>query len=170
MTKRLPVAQGGKSPKMTPEEKITCLTMKEAGKSVGEIAYVVKRNVSTVSRYLAGMMDSSLLARMTLKAGASTLAERIIRKADVKESIEVLSRPDMGVLKPAERAGGGGGMGIRVSVGVASCGTVVQVEASNGNEASRLEAGSDVARSDVTRIDESRAPVLEVARILDHQG
>ena len=109
------------------DEKSAILLMSAKGKSVDEIALAVNRSKSAVSRFIAEMADTSVLAKATLKAGAAALAERVIKQADVSESIEVLSRPGMDILQPAQQKGGSGG-GFRVSVGVGSCGTVVQVE------------------------------------------
>ena len=118
-------------PRLTNEEKIAILTLSSKGASIGDIARAVTRSESTVSRYLARMIDSTVLAKATLRAGAVNLAERIIAKADVKESIEVLTRPDIGVLQPAVKSGDGSG-GWQLSVGINSCGTVVRLEQGNG--------------------------------------
>lgn len=126
--------------RMDAGEKMTALTMAEKGSSSADIARLLGRNETTICRYLASMIDTSDLAKKTIKAGASRLAERIIRKADVKESIELLSRPGIDVIAPAVKgAATGGGFGIRVSVGVGSCGTVVQVEGGSSNASNRIE-------------------------------
>lgn len=129
------VKKTGKNPKFTVlslSEKNLILHMSGKGRAIGEISRAVERSESTVSRFLARMADTSDLARATIKAGTATLAERIIKKATVGEAIEVLSRPGIDVIQPAPQKGvGGQGWGIQVSVGVASCGTVVHVEAGN---------------------------------------
>ena len=116
--------------KLKPDEKSAILLMSEKGKSIDEIAKVLNRAKATVSRFIADMADTSVLAKATLRAGSAALAERIVKKASVTESIEVLSRPGIDVLQPAIQKGSSGG-GFRVSVGVGSCGTVVQVEGGN---------------------------------------
>lgn len=121
--------------RMTADEKITALTLSQNGSTISDIARKIKRNETTISRYLASMMDTSVLAKATIKAGAVALAERIVRKADVKEAIEVLSRPGVDILAPAARSGGSqGGFGIQVSVAVGSCGAVVQVGGQDGRQ------------------------------------
>jgi len=123
------------------DEKSAILLMSGKGRTVDEIAKSLDRAKSTISRFIAEMADTSILARATLKAGAASLAQRVIKKASVTESIEVLSRPGMDVLQPAQLKGGGAG-NFRVSVGVGSCGTVVQVESGDvQSSAQRLESG-----------------------------
>jgi hypothetical protein len=130
--------QNEKKPaRMSSDEKVTILTMSRNQKSIDEIAYAVGRSRTTVQRFLAEMIDTSELAKVTLKAGAVKLAERIIKKAEVREAIDVLSRPDIGVIAPAQKGLPVSG-GIQVSVGVSSCGTVVQVT-SGGQNATRGE-------------------------------
>lgn len=110
------------------DEKTAILTLASKGRTIPQIAKSVNRAESTIARFLVRMSDTSVLAKATLKAGAVRLAERVVKHADVEESIEVLSRPGMDVLQPAAAAGISGGFGIQVSVGVGSCGTVVKVE------------------------------------------
>lgn len=127
--------------KLKPDEKSAILLMSEKGRTVDEIAKSLDRSKATISRFIADMADTSILAKATLRAGAAALAERVIKRASVTESIEVLSRPGIDVLQPVVQKGAGsGGGGFRVSVGVGSCGTVVQVE--GGVNAVQLPAGS----------------------------
>lgn len=128
-----------KPSRMTTDEKVTILTLSRAQKSIDEIADSVGRSRTTIQRFLAEMIDTSELAKVTLRAGAVKLAERIIKKAEVREAIDVLSRPDIAVIAPAQKGLPVGSGGIQVSVGVSSCGTVVQVT-SGGQNAARGEA------------------------------
>lgn len=122
------------------DEKTAILLMSSKGKTVQEIGRSLNRHHTIISRYIARMADTSVLAKATLKAGAQKLAERVVKKASVGESIEVLSRPGMDVLQPAQQKGSTGGGGFRVSVGVGSCGTVVQVESGDGKQRRELDA------------------------------
>ena len=133
----------GKVGRMTSDEKSTILLMSQKGNTTTQIAKSLGRSGSTISRFIAEMADTSILAKATLLAGAAELADRIVKKASVVESIEVLSRPGIDVLQPAIPKGGNGGAGFRVSVGVGSCGTVVQVEGGVNAQSSaqRLESG-----------------------------
>lgn len=114
--------------RMTADEKTTILVLSAKGDSVGSIAEKMGRSSSTISRFIAEMASTTVLAEATLKRDSIKLVERIIKKADVKESIDVLSRTNIGVLAPVKTISQGGG-GIEVSVGVSSCGTVVSVKA-----------------------------------------
>lgn len=124
------------------DEKVVILTMSQAGKSVDEVAKAVDRPKNTVSRFLVKMSDTSVLAKAVIKAGAVTLAQRVVAKAEVREAIDVLSRPGMGVIEPVAPKGGNQGFGIQVSVGVASCGTVIKIEGGSNNGLQQLGSGN----------------------------
>lgn len=159
---------GERVTRMSNEERITILTMSAGGRSIGDIARVIKRSESGISKYLASMIDTTEIAKRTLRAGAVNLAERIIKKADVKEAIEVLSRPSVGVLDPPASQKGGQGFGIQVSVGIASCGTVVKIEGGSGGQAGlsqggTIDAGSgkfEAQPAEVPRIEAGSHPVV----------
>lgn len=127
---------------MSRDEKISILTMSQKGKTVDEIAEALHRSKPAVSRFLSEMADSSVLAKAILKSGAETLATRIVKKASVSESMDVLSRPGMDVLTPHAKSGSSPGFGIQVSVGVGSCGTVVKVEGGSNREQLPAESGT----------------------------
>jgi hypothetical protein len=67
-------------------------------------------------------------AEAYLKSNALRLAMRVVRKANVEQSIDILSRSNMGVLAPKQEGGPGGG-GFFLSVTADSCGAVVKVAA-----------------------------------------
>lgn len=142
---------------LTIEEQCTILTLAAKGMGCTTIAEQIQRDESTVSKFLARMQDTSKLAQATLRAGSLILAKRVIKQADVKESIDVLSRPDIGALAPPTPKGGSGGFGIQVSVGVMSNGTVVKIE--GGTIGQLPEGGSTAAKI------EANAQTIEVPRV-----
>lgn len=127
--------------KLTPAEATSILVLSRKGETTAQIAKSLGRNESTIARFLVKYADTRELAKAVLQAGAASLAERIVKKAEVREAIDVLSRPEMEVLRPLPRAGGpavgGPGFGIQVSVGVGSCGTVVQITGGTSSEKSQ---------------------------------
>lgn len=91
------------------------LKLSEAGKTQTEIAAIVGVNQSTVSRTLSELTDARYLAKAILHRGATKLAERIVKDANVAESIEVLERIE--VIKPKQQADSGGGR-VQILIGM----------------------------------------------------
>ena len=89
------------------------LQLHKAGKSQVEIAQVLGIDQSNVSRWLAKLVDTTDLAKHTLRNGANTLAERVIAKSDAAESLEVLER--IGVVAP-KQGNDGAHRGVQVIV------------------------------------------------------
>lgn len=58
------------------------------------IATVLGRPHSTISRFIQRYTSTAPIAAATMKAGAKKLAERVIKHANVTESLEVLDRLD----------------------------------------------------------------------------
>lgn len=85
------------------------------------------------------------IAKMYLKAKAMKLVRRIVKKANVSEAIDLLSRSDMGVIAPAAKIEGGGGGGFFLSVEVDTCGAV-KVGAAAG-VSGQLSSSADSLRS-----------------------
>lgn len=88
-------------------------------KTIREVAREFGRDESTISRLLKQFRPTTELARATILARASQLVERVADKADVDQLIDILSRPNVGVLEPVAGKGGGSGganVGILVSV------------------------------------------------------
>ena len=89
--------------RLTRDEVALLLQLHKAGKTQVEIAQVLGIDQSNVSRWLSKLIDTSELAKHTLKNGANTLAERVIAKADVDQSLEVLDR--LGVAEKRQERG-----------------------------------------------------------------
>ena len=93
--------------RLTRDEVALLLQLHKAGKTQVEIAQVLGIDQSNVSRWLSKLIDTSELAKHTLKNGANTLAERVIAKADVTEAVDVLER--IGVIAPKQESSGSHG-------------------------------------------------------------
>ena len=86
------------------------------GKSIGvrEIARIVGCSHPTVIGYLRKYANTVDIAKATMKAGAQTLAERVIEKANVDQSLEVLDRLDA---LPKKRNDAGGAPAFNIMIG-----------------------------------------------------
>lgn len=84
------------------------------------------------------------LAKMYLKAKAIKLARRIVRKANVSEAIDLLSRPDMGVIAPRLASDNAVGGGFFLSVEMDTCGAV-----KIGAASAQMSSSPDSLRSPV---------------------
>lgn len=114
---------------MDNEEKEMVLHMYADDKiSIAEIARRTGRKHETISRFLRSMSPTAYLAQGFLRANALTLAKRIVEKSTVSEAIDVLSRPNIGALKPLQR--GSDAPSIMISVNTDSIGAVVMPGAS----------------------------------------
>lgn len=82
------------------------LKLSEAGKSQTEIAGIVGVSQPTVSRTLAEFVDTRIVAKALLNRHATALAERVIKEANVAESIDVLERIEVLAPKQANSAHG----------------------------------------------------------------
>lgn len=70
------------------------------------------------------MRPTTEVAQDYIKSQALRLAVRVVRKANVDQAMNILSRPNMGVLDPAGEGGGGGGRQFMIGVAVDSLGSV----------------------------------------------
>ena len=86
---------------MTADEKITILDMYGKGLGPMIIAKRLHRNHGVISRFLDKYRTTVPMARLQFQAGAEKLAQRVLKKANVEESMEVLDRID--VLPKKER-------------------------------------------------------------------
>lgn len=68
------------------------LALSRAGKTQTEIAQALGCAISTVSRWLANTEDTTELAKLRLRSSAVDFVNRVIKDADVEQSLEVLDR------------------------------------------------------------------------------
>lgn len=116
---------------MSPGEKSDILEYLEKGKSIKEAAIEFGRDPSSISELVRAMRPTTALARATLKAKASELVDRVLEKADVDQLLDVLSRPNLGVLESIPNGKMGGGpiqIGVAVSVAPGSLPAVNEAE------------------------------------------
>ena len=105
---------------MEPDEKELALSMLDDGMSISDVAYKLGRAPSSISRLKSGYSSTAKLATRLIRANAEKLAKRVVDHATVEEAIQVLSRPNIDVLKPPSR--NDGNTGIFISVGAGSLG------------------------------------------------
>lgn len=96
------------------------LTDQQAYSHAAEIVGVMPADVR---HHVTALRSTVALARMKIRAKASVMVDRIVEKAPTSELIDILSRPNVGVLEPAQKGAQGGG-GFILSVGLDSLGGV----------------------------------------------
>lgn len=89
-----------------------------------EIAVMSGRSPDVVRLALTRLRPTARLAEAVLQRGAVRLAARVVRKANVAEAIDILSRPNIGVLEPAKSQDKQGGGGFFLSVQAGDLGAV----------------------------------------------
>src|SRR4051812_20256236 len=123
--------------KLSPGEKSDILDFIEKGKSVQEAAAEFGRDVSTIRQLLLELRPTTTLARATLRARSAEILDHVIDKGDVDQLIDLLSRPNVGVLDVTPTPKGGGvsvGWGIAVSVSPGSFPAVNEVDFIDGQK------------------------------------
>lgn len=88
---------------MTMDEKIRAVDEYAKTRDVGMVAASLNRSEDSMRRFLQRYQSTSAGARLTLEAGAEKLAKRIIKDANVEESLEVMDRLDI-LSKKADKA------------------------------------------------------------------
>ena len=89
-----------------------------------ELAPKFNRQPETLYHLCRRLTESTDIAQQYIKANALRLATRVVRDADVAQSIDILSRPNINVLAPKQEAESSGGRGFFLSVQADSCGAV----------------------------------------------
>ena len=96
---------GRTSKNLTDDERVTIFEMAEHAYPVSVIAEKLGRGEQAIYRYLATLKATGQIARRYAEAQALTLTKRVVKHADVAESLEVLDRLDV---LPKKRDAGGG--------------------------------------------------------------
>lgn len=91
--------------------------------ALAEIAPLYNRTTSGIHYIIQRYQPTTDLATRYLQSQALKLAMRVVRKANVTEAIDVLSRKSMGVIAPKTEEGAGN-RGFFLSVEADSCGAV----------------------------------------------
>ena len=111
--------------KVSDGEKSDIIIELRKGRSVQEVARLFGRDESTITRIVKELKPTKALAQAKLEASLATLVDKVIDKADVNQIVDILSRPNIGVLEAPVKAGGGaGGPNIGISVQVGSLAAV----------------------------------------------
>lgn len=129
--------EGVKGSRLTMNEKNLILEMRfKQLKTCKVIAYTLGRSRKTIEKFIHSVTDSTPLATAMIRASASKLVKRVLDKADVDQVIDILSRPNIGVLKPINKQADG--PQIMISVNQESLGGVQQVGIGAGTSSSPL--------------------------------
>ncbi len=87
---------------MSMDEKLKALELFAETQDAAQVAAKLNRSEVSIRKFLRAYQSTATGARMVLNAGAEKLAKRVIREANVEESMEVLDRLD--VLPKIDRA------------------------------------------------------------------
>lgn len=85
---------------MIEQEVLVVLEMWDQKKTVREIAYHLGRSEKAILNAVRKYNPSTRLAERYIRASALKLAEKVVKHASVEEAIDVLTRPNVGVLQP----------------------------------------------------------------------
>jgi hypothetical protein len=77
------------------DEKITIMAMAAKGDDPTVISAFLKRPATAIRLFIQKHRSTTGLARVVLESGAEKLARRIVNKANVEESLEVMDRLDI---------------------------------------------------------------------------
>lgn len=108
---------------LNPEEKAIIVELYHEGISRRRIAEIIGRDIHTVSNFLKRYASTVTAGRMYFEANADKLARRVVKNANVEESLEVLDRLDVLPAK-GNKDRGGGGASFNVMIGVPGSGSV----------------------------------------------
>lgn len=120
---------------MSSEEKAIAIELFHEGLSRHKIAAVLHREISTIVRFIQRYQSTTTASRMYFEANADKLAHRVVKNANVDQSLEVLDRLD--VLPAKDRKGGGGDGGPRFNVMIGVPGATIPIPTQREIEASR---------------------------------
>lgn len=122
--------------KIDEDEANQILGMRQEGRPLRAIAQRLGREKRTITRFLERYRDSRPQALAYIRAKAQTLAERVVELADVDQALDVLSRPNIDVLKPIPRDVAQGTR-VLISVSPGQCGAMAEAGLSEVIDATR---------------------------------
>lgn len=97
------------------------MALTETYKTIGE---AVGRDFKTVCDVIKRYLPTTDLGTAILRANAADMALKIVKKGTVAELIDVLERPNIGVLDPIKKGGGEDNSGFVLSVTADTLGAV----------------------------------------------
>jgi hypothetical protein len=114
----------GHYPYREDEEREEICKLIEKGTTNEEIALLTGWSALEVRDTRARFYPTKGLAERYLKANALRMAIRIVEESDVSETIDILSRPNIGVLAPAIKPGSNPNIGIFTNISLDSLGSI----------------------------------------------
>lgn len=120
---------------LSPEEKAIIIELFHESVSRHRIADILNREVSTVSRFLARYQSTTTASRMYFEANADRLAHRVVKNANVDQSLEVLDRLD--VLPKKDRREDTSGPRFNVVIGMPGAAATPPIPTQRAIEAAR---------------------------------
>lgn len=118
------------------------------------------REIDNVRKFIRSMRDTTTLATRVIRARSSQLVEKVLRKADPALLVDILQRPNIGVLKPVVKEPVAQ-IGIFVSTGrdsLGATGTASGADPLNYIDAETVEAERKLIEGEVNGAE----PVKEV--------
>lgn len=89
--------------RLTYAEQSAALKLHATGKNQVEIAQALHCHSSTICRLLAEFTPTIDAAKLRLQSGADTLARRVIKNADVDQSLELLDRLEVAPKRQSDK-------------------------------------------------------------------
>jgi len=132
----MPKGHGGIGVKLTREQRNaavhTLLHQIERGRMPSQVVRLVAKRYGKHEGSIWKLLSkyrrpTTKAATWYLRTQAFAMAQNIVEKGSPADHIDVLSRPNIGVLEPIKKVGGEGGSGLFISVQVGSCGGVASV-------------------------------------------
>lgn len=119
--------------KMDAAEQVAILKLLDEGWNLSQVASKSGRSVAAISRLRAKYTPTTDLAARFIKASALSMVQRVVEKGTTDQFIDVLTRPNVGVLEPVAKGGGGDFGGVHISVSAGSVGAIVTATKEIGN-------------------------------------
>lgn len=132
------------STRLTVEEQTIILRLHKEGVSQSEIARQIERDHSAISRFLKRFFGTTELAQAYIQANALNLAKKVVKHATVEEAVDILSRPNIGVLQPHKTEKSG--PQILISFGQDSIGGIESRSGGSPNETKGLTGTPERAK------------------------
>lgn len=99
------------------------------------VAMRLGRSPGVIKNALGRIRSTTKLAEAKLRAGSSQMVDRLMAEADASQLMNILSRPNIGVLEPAAKEGGNGFNGFKIAVQADTCGAVqIGVQVGGGGQ------------------------------------
>jgi DNA-binding MarR family transcriptional regulator len=123
--------------RLTRDELNSLISLHRAGKTLTEIAAALKCSVPTVHDWVHKLTDTTDVAKLTIRASASELTDRLIAKAKPQDILEVLDR--IGVIEKRQQESGKSGVTVLVG------GQDAQVQVHIGGESASIQPAHNLS-------------------------